>query len=171
MAEVRLENVRKLYGRKVAVNEVSFTCQEGEFLSILGPTGAGKSTILKMIAGIEAVSSGSIYFNNRPVNDVSPQERNVSMAFESYNLYPHFTAYENIAFPLRSPKREMKSTPQEERRKVPRSPSFWGLTSCWKRSRSISVVGKNNASLWRGPWCGTRRCTCWMSPSPTLTPS
>jgi multiple sugar transport system ATP-binding protein len=150
MAEVRLENVRKLYGRKLAVNEVSFTCKEGEFFSILGPTGAGKTTILKMIAGIEPVSSGRIYFNTRPVNDVSPQERNVSMAFESYNLYPHFTAYENIAFPLRSPKRDMKLTPEEERRKVTEIAEFLGIEKLLeKKPQHLSGGEKQRVSLAR----------------------
>jgi len=100
MVEVSLENVSKLYGRKVAVNDISFGCKAGEFFSIIGPTGAGKTTILKMIAGIEKVSEGKVYFNERVVNELPPQERDVSMAFESYNLYPHFSVYENIAFPL-----------------------------------------------------------------------
>lgn len=111
MAEVRLENVVKMYGKKVAIRGVSFTCREGEFFSILGPTGAGKTTILKMIAGIEPVTSGNIYFNGKVVNDLPPQERNVSMAFETYNLYPHMTVYDNIAFPLCAPRWRLKLTP------------------------------------------------------------
>jgi multiple sugar transport system ATP-binding protein len=126
MAEVRLENVSKYYGRKLAVNNVSFTCKERGFLSIVGPTGAGKTTILKMIAGIEPVSSGNVYFNNHIVNELPPQDRNVSMAFESYNLYPHFTVYDNIAFPLRAPYRE-RLTHEEERKKVLEIADFLGI--------------------------------------------
>ena len=81
-------------------------CKEGEFFSITGPAGAGKTTILKMLAGIEKVTSGAIYFGDRQVNELPPQERNVAMAFETYNLYSHFSVYENIAFPLRAPKRK-----------------------------------------------------------------
>lgn len=127
MAEVRLENVTKYYRRKLAVNNVSFDCKEGEFFSIVGPTGAGKSTILKMIAGIEPITSGKLYFNGKVVNDVSPQERNVSMAFESYNLYPHFSVYDNIAFPLRAPRWELKLTPEQERQKVTEIANFLGI--------------------------------------------
>jgi len=126
MAEVRLENVSKLYGKKLAVNNVSFTCKEGKFFSIVGPTGAGKSTILKMIAGVEPVSSGTIYFNNRVVNGLPPQERNVSMAFETYNLYPNLNVYDNIAFPLRAPIRE-KLSKEEEKRKVEEIAGFLGI--------------------------------------------
>jgi len=126
MAEVRLENVSKLYGKKLAVNNVSFTCKEGKFFSIVGPTGAGKSTILKMIAGVEPVSSGKIYFNNRVVNSLPPQERNVSMAFETYNLYPNLNVYNNIAFPLRAPTRE-KLSKEEEKKKVAEIAGFLGI--------------------------------------------
>ena len=82
MVEVRLENVTKLYGRKLAIDDISFTCKEGEFFSILGPTGAGKSTILKMIAGIEPITSGKIYFDDLVVNNLLPHD---CMAFE-YNV-------------------------------------------------------------------------------------
>ena len=127
MAEVRLENVTKLYGKKKAVDGVSFTCREGEFLSIFGPTGAGKSTILKMIAGIEDITSGQILFNGRAVNDLPPQERNVSMAFESYNLYPHMNVYDNIAFPIRAPRWGLNLTHEEERRRVEEIANFLGI--------------------------------------------
>ena len=104
MVEVRFENVYKNYGLKKVIKNLSFSVKEGEFFSILGPTGAGKSTILKMIAGIEPINSGKIFFNDRVINSMAPYERNVSMAFESYNLYSHFSVYDNIAFPLRAPK-------------------------------------------------------------------
>jgi multiple sugar transport system ATP-binding protein len=150
LAEVILENVTKLYGRKKAVNGVSFTCREGEFLSIFGPTGAGKSTILKMIAGIEDITSGRILFNGRAVNDLPPQERNVSMAFESYNLYPHMNVYDNIAFPLRAPRWGLKLNHQEERRKVEEIANFLGIDELLKRlPQHLSGGQKQRVSLAR----------------------
>jgi multiple sugar transport system ATP-binding protein len=150
MAGVRLENVTKLYGRKTAVKDVTFTCSEGEFFSIIGPTGAGKSTILKMIAGIEDVTSGKISFNGRVVNDLPPQERNVSMAFEVYNLYPHFSVYENIAFPLRAPRWGLKLSPQEERRRVEEIASFLGIGKLLDRlPQHLSGGQKQRVSLAR----------------------
>jgi ABC-type sugar transport system ATPase subunit len=150
MAEVGLENVTKLYGRKIAVEEVSFTCKEGEFFSIVGPTGAGKTTILKMIAGIEDVSSGKIYFNGRVVNDLSPQERNVSMAFETYNLYPHFSVYDNIAFPLRAPRWALKLSLQEERQGVEEIANFLGIEELLDRlPQHLSGGQKQRVSLAR----------------------
>ena len=150
MAEVILENVTKLYGRKRAVNGVSLTCREGEFLSIFGPTGAGKSTILKMIAGIEPITTGRILFNGRPVNDLPPQERNVSMAFESYNLYPHLNVYDNIAFPLRAPRWGLKLSPAEERAKVEEIANFLGIGELLERlPQHLSGGQKQRVSLAR----------------------
>lgn len=150
MAEVRLENVVKMYGRKTAVRGVSFTCREGEFFSILGPTGAGKTTILKMIAGIEPITSGKIYFNGKVVNDLPPQERNVSMAFETYNLYPHMTVYDNIAFPLRAPRWRLKLTPKEERKRVEEIATFLGIEKLLDRlPQNLSGGQKQRVSLAR----------------------
>ncbi|MFW6138201.1 MAG: ABC transporter ATP-binding protein [Spirochaetota bacterium] len=150
MAEVKLENVGKLYGRKRAVKDVSFTCREGEFFSIIGPTGAGKTTILKMIAGIEPVTSGNIYFNNTVVNKLSPPERNVSMAFETYNLYPHFSVYENIAFPLRAPKWGMQLTPEQEHKRVREIADFLGIGELLDRlPQYLSGGQKQRVSLAR----------------------
>jgi len=150
MAGVRLENITKLYGRKMAVKDVSFACREGEFFSIVGPTGAGKSTILKMLAGIEAVTSGKIFFNGTQVNDLPPQERNVSMAFESYNLYPHFSVYDNIAFPLRAPRWGLNLSRQEERRRVEEIGQFLGIGDLLDRlPQHLSGGQKQRVSLAR----------------------
>lgn len=150
MVQVRFENVVKYYGRKLAINDLSFTVKEGDFFSILGPTGAGKSTILKMIAGIEPISSGKIYFNDIVVNNLSPHDRNVSMAFETYNLYSHFSVYENIAFPLRAPKWKLKLTKEEERKRVTEIASFLGIDQLLeRRPQALSGGQKQRVSLAR----------------------
>ncbi|HHT79130.1 MAG TPA: ABC transporter ATP-binding protein, partial [Actinobacteria bacterium] len=150
MVEVRFENVRKLYGRKVAIDDISFTCKEGEFYSILGPTGAGKSTILKMVAGIEPVTSGNIYFDDQIVNRWPPHERDVSMAFESYNLYSHFNVYDNIAFPLRAPKWKLNLTKEEENKKVTEIADFLGIEKLLDRKpQNLSGGQKQRVSLAR----------------------
>jgi ABC-type sugar transport system ATPase subunit len=140
MARVRLEHVTKMYGRKIAVHDVSFDCKEGDFFSIVGPAGAGKTTILKMLAGIERVSSGQIYFDDRLVNDLPPQERDVAMAFETYNLYSHFSVYDNIAFPLRAPRVKEKLSPEEERQRVEGIADFLGITQLMDR-RPVQLSG------------------------------
>ena len=150
MVQVRFENVVKYYGRKLVINDLSFTVKEGDFFSILGPTGAGKSTILKMIAGIEPVSSGKIYFNDIVVNNLPPHERNVSMAFETYNLYSHFSVYENIAFPLRAPKWKLNLTRDEERKRVTEIASFLGIDKLLeRRPQALSGGQKQRVSLAR----------------------
>jgi len=150
MVEVRFENVVKYYGRKLVINDLSFTVKEGDFFSILGPTGAGKSTILKMIAGIEPVSSGKIYFNDIVVNNLPPHERNVSMAFETYNLYSHFSVYENIAFPLRAPKWKLNLSKEEERKRVTEIASFLGIDNLLeRRPQALSGGQKQRVSLAR----------------------
>ncbi|UCF93698.1 MAG: ABC transporter ATP-binding protein [Desulfobacterales bacterium] len=150
MAGVILEKVTKLYGPKIAVQDVSLACKEGEFLSIVGPTGAGKSTILKILAGIESVTSGNVYFDGRRVNDLPPQQRNVSMAFETYNLYPHMRVYDNVAFPLRAPRWNLKLTPEEERRRVAEIARFLGIDELLERlPQHLSGGQKQRVSLAR----------------------
>ena len=150
MAEVQLEGVTKLYGRKKAVDGVSVTCREGEFISIFGPTGAGKTTILKMVAGIEDVTAGVIRFNGKVVNALPPQERNVSMAFESYNLYPHMNVYDNVAFPLRAPRWGLNLDRAEERRRVEEIAAFLGIGELLERlPQHLSGGQKQRVSLAR----------------------
>ena len=150
MARVRLKNVTKLYGRKKAIKNISFTCNEGEFFSIIGPTGAGKSTILKMIAGIESVTSGEIHFNGQVVNNIPPQKRNTSMAFESYNLYPHLNVYGNIAFPLRARQWRLKLSRQDERKNVREIADFLGIGELLGRlPQHLSGGQKQRVSLAR----------------------
>lgn len=150
MTEVRLENVTKYYGRKLAVDNISFICEEGEFFSVLGPTGAGKSTILKIIAGIETITSGKILFNGHLVNNLPPYERNLSMAFETYNLYSHFNVYENIAFTLRAPKWKLNLSKEEEQKKVIDIAKFLGIDVLLDRKpQNLSGGQKQRVSLAR----------------------
>ena len=101
MAEIRLEQVRKAYGGVVAVHGVDLTIRDGEFVVFLGPSGCGKSTTLRMIAGLEEVTSGTIRIGARDVTELEPKDRNIAMVFQNYALYPHKTIYENLAFGLR----------------------------------------------------------------------
>lgn len=102
MSTIVLRDVHKDYGRVKAVQGISFECADREILAILGPSGAGKTSTLKMIAGLETITRGDIFEDGRLINFLPPEKRNAAMVFESYALYPHFTVYDNIAFPLRS---------------------------------------------------------------------
>ncbi len=102
MAHVKLENVRKIYdGEVVAVQGATFEVEDGEFVVLVGPSGCGKSTTLRMIAGLEAITSGSLFIGRRLVNNLPPKDRDIAMVFQNYALYPHMTAYENMAFGLK----------------------------------------------------------------------
>ncbi len=102
MAEVKLINVSKIYeGKNAAVKNISITVKDKEFLVLVGPSGCGKSTTLRMVAGLEEITSGEIYIDNKLVNDVSPKDRDIAMVFQNYALYPHMSVYDNMSFGLR----------------------------------------------------------------------
>lgn len=110
MARVTLNNVNKVYpGGFHAVRDVNIEIADGEFVVLVGPSGCGKSTTLRMIAGLEEVSSGDIFIGERRVNQVSPGDRDIAMVFQSYALYPHMTVRQNMAFGLK-----MRGTPKTE---------------------------------------------------------
>ncbi|HEV8390861.1 MAG TPA: ABC transporter ATP-binding protein [Dongiaceae bacterium] len=105
MAEVRLEQVEKRFGDMTAVTGIDLTIHDGEFVVLLGPTGAGKTTTLRLIAGLEKPDRGRISIGGADATPLSPMERNVAFVFQQYSLYPHLSVYDNLAFPLRSPSR------------------------------------------------------------------
>jgi multiple sugar transport system ATP-binding protein len=102
MAAIVAENVVKQFGSKRAVDGVSFSIGEGELLAVVGPSGCGKTTTLRMLAGLEPVTSGEIRFGDRVVNEIRPRDRNVAMVFQDYAVFPHLTVFENIAYGLRA---------------------------------------------------------------------
>jgi len=99
---LELRSVTKEFGRTVAVNDLSITCEECEFLVIFGPAGAGKTTTLRMIAGVLEPTRGEVYFRGQSLKGVPPEHRNMSMVFEYYALYSHLSVFENLAFPLKA---------------------------------------------------------------------
>ena len=112
MAKVELKNLSKIYNKKIkALEDINFIIEDGQFFVLLGPSGAGKTTTLRCIAGLEKIDSGSISFNDEPVTEDQPASRDVCFVFQQYSLYPHYSVYENLAFPLRSP---MRKIPEEE---------------------------------------------------------
>ena len=103
MTDVVLKTVSKAFGKTVAVEDVSMVIDDGAFVVLLGPTGAGKTTTLRLISGLEKPDDGDILFGGRSVIGDTPAQRNVAMVFQQYSLYPHMTVHENLSFPLRSP--------------------------------------------------------------------
>lgn len=104
MSTLVVDQISKSFGEVQALKRISFDCKEGEFVVIVGPSGAGKTTTLNCISGVEHPEEGTIYIDDQDVTLMSPQDHNVAMVFESYALYPQFTVYDNLAFPLRSPR-------------------------------------------------------------------
>src|SRR5574344_2503497 len=120
MADLRLEHIYKVYpnGTK-AVSDFSMDIKDKEFIIFVGPSGCGKSTTLRMIAGLEDISSGELYIGDRFVNDVEPKDRDIAMVFQNYALYPHMSVYENMAFSLKLrkvPKAEIEKKVEEAAR-------------------------------------------------------
>ena len=112
MAKVELKNLFKTYNKKIeALQDINFTIEDGQFFVLLGPSGAGKTTTLRCIAGLEKIDSGSVLFNDESVTEDQPASRDVCFVFQQYSLYPHYSVYENLAFPLRSP---MRKLPEDE---------------------------------------------------------
>ena len=101
MARLQLKNVNKRWGTYVGVKDFDLDIADQEFLVLLGPSGCGKSTTMRMIAGLEDVTEGEIWLDDRMVNTLEPKDRDISMVFQSYGLYPNLSVYENIRFPLR----------------------------------------------------------------------
>ncbi len=116
MAEVVLENLSKSFGDTAALSDVSMTIPNGAFVVLLGPTGAGKTTSLRLISGLEKPDAGKIYIDGRDVGNETPAQRDIAMVFQQYSLYPHLTVRDNLAFPLKSP--ILQTPPDEIARKV-----------------------------------------------------
>ncbi|HEY0123250.1 MAG TPA: ATP-binding cassette domain-containing protein, partial [Rhizobium sp.] len=105
MGQLHLNQVKKFYGHFEVIKGVELDVTDGEFIVFVGPSGCGKPTLLRMIAGLDDVTSGDIVIDGARVNDLPPVKRGIAMVFQSYALYPHMTVFENIAFPLRVEKR------------------------------------------------------------------
>lgn len=116
MAEIVLQGVSKSFGATQAVREVTFRIDDGAFMVLLGPTGAGKTTTLRLISGLETPDSGDILIAGRSIVADTPAQRNVAMVFQQYSLYPHMTVRQNLEFPLRSP--SLRTPPDLIARKV-----------------------------------------------------
>ena len=116
MADVALRGVTRVFGSTLAVNEISLEVADGAFVVLLGPTGAGKTTVLRLVSGLDQPDAGDIVIDGQSVLNETPAQRNVAMVFQQYSLYPHLTVRDNLAFPLRSP---LLRTPEDEvKRKV-----------------------------------------------------
>ena len=147
MATVKLTNVKKVYGKDtVAVQDFNLDIADKEFIVFVGPSGCGKSTTLRMIAGLEDISSGTVEIDGVVVNDLQPRDRNIAMVFQNYALYPHLTVFENMAFSLR-----LKKVPQDEvYERVTNAAEILGITEYLTRKpRALSGGQRQRVAIGR----------------------
>ncbi len=146
MAQVKLQNVTKIYDKKKIINNVSLTIEDKEFLVLVGSSGCGKSTLLRMIAGLENITDGKIFIDDKCVNDVHPKDRDIAFVFQNYALYPHMSVYDNIAFPLKM----RKFTKQEIDKKVKEAAEILNLTDLLQRKpKQLSGGQRQRVALGR----------------------
>lgn len=147
MASVTLEHLTKTYPNSfVSVDDVSLSIEDGEFVVFHGPSGCGKSTILRMIGGLEDITSGRIYLGRDLLNDILPRDRHLAMAFQNYTLYKHFNVYDNIALGLRL--RNLPRTVIDSR--VKEAAKFFGITDVLdQKIRLLSASDRQRVALAR----------------------
>jgi len=147
---IALRNVWKRFGKVQALRGISFECQPGELFCLLGPSGAGKTTTIRIIAGIETPDEGEVLLDNKPITGLLPQERNVAVAFESYALYPHLTVFDNIAFPLKAPIRASQYSKDEVEKRVKEVADLLGIGELLARyPRELSGGQRQRVALGR----------------------
>ena len=146
MAQVTLRGVVKKYDDTLAVRGVDLTVADREFLVLVGPSGCGKSTMLRMIAGLEDITSGEISIDGKVVNDVPPKDRDIAMVFQNYALYPHMTVFENMSFGLR-----LRHLPKEQiRERVERAAGILGIGELLaRRPRQLSGGQRQRVAMGR----------------------
>ncbi|RIK35926.1 MAG: glycerol-3-phosphate ABC transporter ATP-binding protein [Chloroflexi bacterium] len=146
MARVVCRNLCKRYGDQLAVDHVNLEVAEGEFMVIVGPSGCGKTTTLRMIAGLESISSGEILIDDQVVNRVEPRHRDIAMVFQNYALYPHKKVFDNIAYPL-----QLRKTPRPEiEQRVRETAKLLGIEHLLeRRPRQLSGGERQRVALGR----------------------
>jgi multiple sugar transport system ATP-binding protein len=146
MANVTLDHVTKKFGEVTAVNDMTFEVKDREFLVLVGPSGCGKSTTLRLVAGLEELTSGNIYIGDRLVNDVAPKDRDIAMVFQSYALYPHMSVFDNLAFGLK-----LRKTPRKEiDRRVHEAAEILGISALLNRKpKQLSGGQRQRVALGR----------------------
>jgi multiple sugar transport system ATP-binding protein len=131
MSHLELQNITKQFPGVTALDDISFDVKNSEFFVLLGPTGAGKTTTLRVIAGLEKPEHGSVLFDGQKVDDLTPSDRDVALVFQQYSLYPTMSVFDNLAFPLRSPLR--KTSMAEIRKKVEETAEVLRISHLLKR--------------------------------------
>jgi multiple sugar transport system ATP-binding protein len=146
MASILFDGIGKSYGETEIIKNLSFSVRDGEFMVFVGPSGCGKSTVLRMIAGLETITSGTLSIGDRVVNEVHPKDRDIAMVFQSYALYPHMNVYDNIAFGLK-----IRKLPEADiRQRVKTAAELLGLDQLLERKpKALSGGQRQRVALGR----------------------
>ena len=164
---VVFQDVSKSFGQVNAVRELNFNIEPGQLITLLGPSGCGKTTTLRLIAGLEMVSKGKIFIGGKDVTHVSASDRDVSMVFQSYALFPHMNVFQNVSYGLtisRLPKEEVKE-------KAEAALGLVGLQIMGNVCRVNFQEDSNSGLQSQGRWFWNRKFCCLMNPSQTWMPS
>ena len=156
MAAIGLEDLTKVYATGVrAVDGLTLDVAHGELVVLVGPSGCGKTTVLRMVAGLESITSGTVRLADQVVNDISPRRRDVAMVFQNYALYPHLTVGENIGFALAN-----KGVPKAERdRRVREARRCSACPTCSAAGPGSCRAASGSGWRWGARSCGSRRCS------------
>jgi multiple sugar transport system ATP-binding protein len=150
MAKVELRSINRRFGDVVALNSVSLTAEDGEFFVLLGASGAGKSTTINIVSGLENPDSGSVFLNDMDVTREFPQDRDVATAFEAYALYPHFTVNQNLLFPLEARRRRSEFTKDQRQERATAIAEMLGIDELLDRfPRELSGGQRQRVALGR----------------------
>src|SRR5881409_1329238 len=146
MAQVAMRSLNKMYDEVHAVKDVNLDIRDKEFVVLVGPSGCGKTTTLRMVAGLESITSGRVLINDKVVNELAPMDRDIAMVFQNYALYPHMSVYDNMAFGLRMRKFEK---PEIDRR-VRHAADVLGIQALLeRRPRQLSGGQRQRVALGR----------------------
>ena len=165
MASLSLKHINKTYPNGFeAVKDFNLEIEDKEFIIFVGPSGCGKSTTLRMIAGLEEITSGELKIGDKVVNDVEPKDRDIAMVFQNYALYPHMTVYDNMAFGLK-----LRKVPKDQIDKMVREAAkILDLeNSAWTVNRRLFPVDRDSVLPWDVRSFVTPRYSLWTSLSPT----
>lgn len=144
MAEIKLKNVSKIYDNGFeAVKSINLDIRDQEFIVLVGPSGCGKSTTLRMIAGLEEISSGELYIGDKLMNDVDPRDRDIAMVFQNYALYPHMTVFDNMAFGLKLQKIDSK----EVKERINEAASKLDIFNQLEKNQNLFLVDRGKELL------------------------
>ena len=168
MASLSLRNIYKVYaGDVVAVSDFNLEIEDKEFIVLVGPSGCGKSTTLRMVAGLEDISSGELYIDDKLVNHIPPKDRDIAMVFQSYALYPHMTVYNNMAFGLK-----LRKMPKADiDRRVKEAAAILGIEALLNRKPAALSGGQRQRVALGRAIVREPKVFLMTSRSPTWTPS